>query len=274
MARLAHQSAERTAWRSGAASGGARAVPNETPVAMSYRGETYAVMMATPCDLEDFALGFTLNEGIATSFSEIENVDIVEVDGGFDLQIGLSDIAYGRIKQRKRAMAGPVGCGLCGVDSIAAAMRPTGRLVDPGFSLSPAEVCEALDMLSSAQPLNALTRAMHGAGLYVPGQGLKLVREDVGRHNALDKLCGAVARGGVNGGTGAVVLTSRVSLEMVQKTAVCGSSYILAVSAPTALAIDTARKAGITLAALVRGPDFEVFTHPNRIQSGAKANVA
>ena len=137
-----------------------------------------------------------------------------------------------------------------------------------------ADIVQSVKLLSKVQPLHAETGAVHAAGFYVPGKGIVQAREDVGRHNALDKLAGALTRKGVDGSTGAVVVTSRVSVEMVQKTAAIGASFIIAVSAPTALAIRTAEEAGMTLVALVRGEDFDVFTHPERVTDGAARNVA
>jgi FdhD protein len=142
------------------------------------------------------------------------------------------------------------------------------------MTISYRDVVEAVSLLNGAQPLHRETRAVHGAGFYVRGKGLVAVREDVGRHNALDKLCGAVLRSKVSGGAGAVAVTSRLSVEMVQKAAILGSPVLIAISAPTALAIRTAGEAGMTLVALVRGEDFEIFTHPHRIQPGSISDVA
>jgi FdhD protein len=231
-------------------------------------------MMGTPADLEDFAWGFSLNEGIAERASDIVGVEAVEADGGIDLQIELAGDAAQRLASRRRAMAGPVGCGLCGVESIEAALRSSPVHAGESFTLSPAEVSEAVEALSAGQPLHSMTHAVHAAGFFVLGEGMIAIREDVGRHNALDKLCGALALSGRSGSQGAVVVTSRVSVEMVQKTARCGSAFILAVSAPTALAIRAAQESGITLVALVRGKDFDVFTGHDRIVPGARAHVA
>ncbi|MCU0790328.1 MAG: formate dehydrogenase accessory sulfurtransferase FdhD [Nitratireductor sp.] len=269
-----HSSLSRTAWRNGAPVKGTRAVPEETPLALSYGGSTFAVMMGTPADLEDFAWGFSLNEGIAACPADILDVRIVETDGGIDLQIELAGDAAARLSSRRRAMAGPVGCGLCGVESIEAALRLSPAHAGGQMTLTPGDVSDAAHALAARQPLHSMTHAVHAAGFFVPGEGMVAVREDVGRHNALDKLCGAMTRAGRNGADGAVIVTSRVSVEMVQKTASCGSAFILAVSAPTALAVRAAEEAGITLIALIRGNDFDVFTHHDRIVPGARANVA
>ena len=241
-----------------------REIAEEVPVALTYRGSTQAVMMASPSDLEDFAYGFTLNEGIVARPEDILSVTTEESGGGFDLQIELAGDNQQALTARRRAMAGPVGCGLCGIESIEQALLPAHH-VKATLALSPENIAEATASLSAHQPLFAATRAVHAAGFYRPGEGLLLVREDVGRHNALDKLCGAMARAGIDGASGAIVLTSRVSVEMVQKTAMAGASVLIAISAPTALAIRMAEAAGIALVALARDEDFEIFTHAGRI---------
>ncbi len=267
ISRIAHRAAG-----TGAAT---RMVPEETPIALSYGGTTHAVMMASPADFEDFALGFSITEGIVASPGEIEAVEVQDLGAGIDIQIRLKDIANRRFEARRRRLAGPVGCGLCGIESIEEAMRSVEAVGASGLTaLSAGDVVQAVQALSRMQPLHARTGAVHAAGFYVPGSGIVAAREDVGRHNALDKLAGALARAGVDGSTGAVVVTSRVSVEMVQKTAAIGAPFILAVSAPTALAIRTADGAGMTLIALVRGEDFDIFTHPDRIVFGAAKHVA
>lgn len=267
-------STTRLARRAGGSKAAARKVPEETPVALSYAGTTHAVMMASPSDLEDFALGFSLTEGIVSSPREIETVSVEDAGAGIDIQIRLRDAANRRFEARRRRLAGPVGCGLCGIESIDEAMRAAGDVRASALALGAADIVEAVSLLSKRQPFHAETGAVHAAGFYVPGKGIVAAREDVGRHNALDKLAGALARAGIDGASGAVVVTSRVSVEMVQKTAAIGAPVILAVSAPTALAIRTAEAAGMTLVALVRGEDFDVFTHPERLNDGAARHVA
>lgn len=264
-----HSKVTETARRNGRLADGERFVPEETPVAFSYAGSTHAVMMATPADLEDFATGFSLTEGIITDLAEIEAIEVLAEDKGIDLQIRLADAQNDALTARRRHMAGPVGCGLCGIESIEQAVRVTPSVRSSSLTLCEDEVVEAIRLLNGQQPLHMVTRAVHGAGFYVPGRGLVAVREDVGRHNALDKLVGAARRAGHAGRAGAVVVTSRVSVEMVQKTAITGSPFIIAISAPTALAIRTAEEAGMTLIALVRGEDFEIFTGAERIVPGA-----
>ena len=262
--------AMRHAYRASGSAASERSVPEETPVALSYAGTTHAVMMASPSDLEDFALGFSLTEGIIASRDEIDNVTVEELETGVDIQIRLKDTANTRFEARRRRLAGPVGCGLCGIESIDEAVRSAASVGSTPLALSPAQISEAVRLLSERQPFHAQTGAVHAAGFYVPGQGVVMVREDVGRHNALDKLAGALAHAGISGSRGAVVVTSRVSVEMVQKTTAIGSAIILAVSAPTALAIRTAEQAGLTLVALVRGDDFDVFTRSDRVDMSAQ----
>jgi FdhD protein len=173
------------------------------------------------------------------------------------------------LSNRRRAMTGPVGCGLCGIDSLAEALRPIAPLPASSLTLTPVDCTLALDELRGWQPLHDETRAVHAAGFYVPGQGIILAREDVGRHNALDKLIGAMARAGIDGATGAIALTSRISVEMVQKCAIAGSPILIAISAPTAHAVRLAIGANITLVSMARNATH-VFSHPSRIQDGSQ----
>jgi FdhD protein len=262
----------RKVWRDGDAgrgslSEGARAIPEETALALTYNGGTYAVMMGTPRDLEDFAIGFSLSEGIIQSADDIDTLDIVDLDDGIELRMWLAQPKADRLGERRRHIAGPTGCGLCGIDSIAEALRPA-AIVAQGRSFSPREIMAAMQAIPPLQPINVETRAVHGAALWMPSRGIVALREDVGRHNALDKLAGAVAQQKLAAGEGMVLLTSRVSVEMVQKTAAIGAPLMVAVSAPTALAVRMADAAGITLAAVARADGFEIFTHPDRIVPG------
>ena len=261
-------------YRHGILATGSRIVPEEVPIAFSYGGSTHAVMMATPADLEDFALGFSLSEGIVTEPADIVSIEAVVAGDGIDLQIVLADATAEALTSRRRHMAGPVGCGLCGIESIEQAMRQVVAVGAGDFCLTPAHIAEAVKLLADGQRLNRDTRAVHGAGFFVPDKGLVMLREDVGRHNALDKLSGGVIRAGHSGRQGAVVVTSRLSVEMVQKTAALKCPILIAVSAPTALAIRTADEAGITLVGIVRGDEFEIFTRPDRIIAGVTAHVA
>ncbi len=265
--------AHRQIWRDSGLSEGDRIVPEETALALSYDAGTYAVMMGTPQDLEDFAVGFSLTEGIIDSVSDIESLEVVPQDEGIELRMWLTKSNAERLQQRRRHIAGPTGCGLCGIDSIVEAMKPV-AIVGAGIHVTPQQIMTAMQSLQPLQKLNTLTRAVHAAAFWQPENGIMDIREDVGRHNALDKLAGALARKGIAASGGAVLLTSRVSVEMVQKTASMGASIIVSVSAPTALAIKMAERAGITLAAIARADGFEIFTHTNRISSGEATNVA
>lgn len=254
----------RQIWRASGVSEGVRAVPEETALAITYNGGTYAVMMGTPQDLHDFAVGFSLSEGVVASAGEIESFEAVSFDDGVELRMWLASDKAETISARRRQIAGPTGCGLCGIDSISQAVKPA-AVVTSGGRFGFAEIMAAMASLAPLQAINIETRAVHAAGYWTPAGGIKALREDVGRHNALDKLAGALARAGVDASQGAVLLTSRVSVEMVQKAAAVGAPLMVSVSAPTALAIRMAEAAGITLAAIARADGFEVFTHPHRV---------
>jgi len=263
----------RTAWRATGSAQGERAIPEETAIAFTYNTASYAVMMGTPQDLEDFAVGFSLTEGVISSIDAIDSIDIVEEEMGVELRIWLKAPEAAEFLGRRRKLAGPTGCGLCGVETLIEAMRPPPQ-VGEGRVFTPAEIMTAVESLFPLQVLNHETRAVHAAGFWEPERGLVAVREDVGRHNALDKLAGALARGGATARSGLVVLTSRVSIEMVQKSAAIGAPMIVAVSAPTALAVRMAEACGMTLAAIARKDGFEVFTHPKRVKGDVAIHVA
>lgn len=233
-------------------------------MAFAYAGISYAVMMASPADLEDFAVGFSLNEGVIRSPDEIEELDIIRTDDGILLRMDLANGPADAFWQRRRYLSGPSGCGLCGLESLAQAVRRP-RAVTGGIRASATAIYGAMKMLPAWQTLNRLTGAVHAAAFWTPDDGIVAVREDVGRHNALDKLTGAVAAGGRAGIEGAVLLTSRVSVEMVQKAASLGAAILAAISAPTTLALRMADAAGITLIAVARDDGFETFTHPHRL---------
>jgi FdhD protein len=246
-----------------------RALPDEVPVAMVFDGTTLAVMMATPADIHDFAVGFALTEGVVTDPAEIVEFEVAEHATGIEARMWLTDTRRAALSARRRFMAGPVGCGLCGIDSIEQAARPVPVVMETGLVLSARDVTGAGESLRHLQPLRDQVGATHAAGFLVPGKGVALAREDVGRHNALDKLIGAMARQGIDPGTGAFVLTSRLSVELVQKCAVAGCAAMISVSAPTAAAQRLAEGAGITLAAFARGGGFDLYAHAARIRVGA-----
>jgi FdhD protein len=252
------------AWRGEALPGGGRAVPEEAAIAVTYNGSAHAVMMATPLDLEDFGYGFSLTEGQIERPNQILSIETVEFDQGIELRIWLDHEREAVLRGRRRRLAGPTGCGLCGIESLEQAL-PAPPRVDGEDRIAAPLIRAAQTEMFSAQVLHAATAAVHAAGLWMPGPGIVAVREDVGRHNALDKLVGALARQGRTGARGMLLLTSRVSVEMVQKAAVLAVPVVVAVSAPTALAIRTAEAAGITLVAIARQDGFDIFTHPRRI---------
>lgn len=246
---------------------------DEVPVAISFNGSSHAVLMATPRDLADLGPGFALSEGIIASHAEIEACEVVTAGEGFDVQMRLVADRSEALRQRKRFMAGPTGCGLCGIESLEEAMRALPD-VQSSVRLQPHDVGLAVADLARLQVLNRETRSVHAAGYFVPGKGMIAVREDVGRHNALDKLVGAMASEGRDLADGVIVMSSRISVELVQKAALARCGMFIAVSAPTALAIRTAEAAGITLIGIARGEDFEVFTRPDRIEDGVESHVA
>lgn len=251
---------------------GDRILPEEVAVALSFNGTTQAVMMATPADLEDFARGFTLTEGIADP-AGIAGIAPVETALGIDLQIWLEPGAAARLANRRRMMAGPVGCGLCGIESLEEAMRPV-QPVAEGVTLDAAGLCRGIAELQKHQPFHDAARALHAAAFWLPDAGVVLAREDVGRHNALDKLAGGMLARGLAAGQGAVLLTSRLSVDLVQKAARIGAPVLVAVSAPTGAALALAEACGITVVAMARPDRIEIYTHPHRIEMKDSADVA
>ncbi len=271
-----------------------RAIPLETPVSLSFNGTSHAVMMATPCDLQDFAIGFSLTQRIVGHAEEIESIEIEPVERGIDCRLWIAPHRAEALSTKRRAMAGPTGCGICGVEGIEEALQPAAR-VKSVLRPTPSMIMQGIASLAPAQKLGTETRAVHAAGYWTAEDGLVAIREDVGRHNALDKLAGAlsvIARSGATKQSkeprskmdcfvadaprndGVILLTSRVSIEMVQKTAAIGASVIVAVSAPTSLAIETAQAANIMLIGVARADGFEVFTFPERLKEGAAENAA
>ena len=234
----------------------------EAPVALLYNGEPFAVMMTTPCDLEDFALGFALSEGVVASSAEFNLVDVVRRDVGVALHAAIPQARHDALQQRRRNLEGRSGCGLCGVEALEDAQRPVPRVPEPP-AVSLAQIHAALATLAKQQPLNARSGGVHAAG-FAHAHGL-LVREDVGRHNALDKLIGAMVHAGIDPSSGFLVITSRASYEIVHKAAMAGIGIVVAISAPTDRAIRTAETAGITLAAFARNDALNLYTRPERL---------
>jgi FdhD protein len=261
-------------WRGGSVTASTRAVPEETAIAITYDRVSFAVMMATPENLEDFAVGFSLSEGIVGNLADITELDIIPVEAGIECRMSLSPARREALDSRRRKIAGPVGCGLCGIDSLSQAIRPAEK-VNANLQISAATLADAIRRIARLQTLNHETRAVHAAAFFNPAADEILLREDVGRHNALDKLIGAASRFHQSAGQGVVLLTSRVSIELIQKTAIFGSPILAAISVPTARAIREADAAGITLIAIARDDGFEIFTHPERIiMQEAQTNVA
>jgi FdhD protein len=263
----------RAVFKDGAFTRGERSIPNEVAIAITYGGSTQAVMMATPADLEDFAIGFSVTEGLVEKPADIRSLEVVEELEGVELRMWLVDEKAEIYSRRRRLLAGPTGCGLCGIESLTEAVKPP-REVGAAVKFTPAMITDAMASLGPAQAMNLETRAMHAAAFWEPATGLVALREDVGRHNALDKLAGHLFRSGRAADAGIVVLTSRVSVEMIQKSAAIGAPVVAAVSAPTALAVQMAEASGITLIAIARGDSFEIFTHPERITEQAASSAA
>ncbi len=244
---------------------GSRTVPQETAIAFTYDRTAYAVMMGSPADLEDFATGFSLTEAIVEGADEIAEMEIVGLPNGIELRMSLAHVRNAALSARRRRFAGPAGCGLCGIESLDAATVAS-RRVQSSLRIKSGAIFDAVNAIRDRQHLNLQTHAVHAAGFWSAERNdFTAVREDVGRHNALDKLVGALARSENSAGNGFIVMTSRISIELVQKAATTGCPILVAISAPTALAIREAEAAGMTIVAIARGDSFEVFAHPERI---------
>jgi FdhD protein len=236
----------------------------EMPIALVYHGVPHVVMLATPANLEDFATGFTLSEGLVAHAGEIRSVEIERGQDAIDVRVGISAERFSSLLEKRRNLTGRTGCGLCGAETLEQAIRPAPRLRG-GATLPVDELHAALADIQQRQPINALTGSVHAAAWIEPGRGITCVREDVGRHNALDKTIGALVRAGQDFTTGCMLITSRASYEMVQKAATVGVSFVVAVSAPTALAIRVAEESGVTLVGFARREQHVVYTHPERL---------
>lgn len=254
-------------WRDGGMEAVSELVADEVPVALVYNGISHAVMLASPLDLEDFALGFSLSERIVTDRREIYELEVEEGGHGIAIEMRIAAGAMMRLKETRRARTGKTGCGLCGVESLACfeddAFATTAP--SPGMRIAPQALQRAMDALGRRQDLHHATGAVHAAGWADATGELLCVREDIGRHNALDKLVGALARGRADVNGGFAVVTSRASFEMVQKAARAGFPLLAAISAPTALAVQVAERAGLSLAGFVRGGRHVVYSHPERL---------
>lgn len=233
-------------------------VAEEVPVALIVNGAPHVVMMATPCDLADFALGFVLSEAIVERREEVELLGVTALDNGFEVSLRIPEASHARLADRRRNLVGRSGCGLCGSETIAEAMRPAPH-VPAGLPIEAAALHKALHALRQRQPINAVTGATHAAGWADVSGRLLLVREDVGRHNALDKLIGAMSHERLDCARGFAVITSRASYEMVLKAATIGMPLLAAISAPTALAVRMADDAGLTLVGFARNNNHVVY---------------
>ncbi len=238
-------------------------VAEEVPVAFEFNGVAHAVMMATPADLEDFAFGFSVSEGIVDTVSQIHDLEWSSSDKGYTLHIGIAAPCFARLKEKRRNLTGRTGCGLCGTESLAQALRrPAPLRVERCFSAR--AVARAVDSMRAHQLLLAVTGATHASAWCTAQGDIELIREDVGRHNALDKLVGALVRERRRASEGFITITSRASYEMVQKTASAGIGLLAAVSGVTGLAVEVACNAGLTLAGFARGDDVSVYSHHER----------
>jgi len=239
-------------------------IAEEVPISLVYNGLPYVVMLATPTDLEEFALGFSITEGIIKTPQELLSARIYNRSNGIEVQLKIPDQRFQCLADKGRNLTGRTGCGLCGASTLRQAIRQP-KPVKGGLTLSAAELRSALMDIKQHQKLNQLTGAVHAAAWTAPGQGILYIREDVGRHNALDKLIGFLLRSGKDLTAGFVIVTSRASYEMVQKTAWVGITLLVAVSAPTGLAIRLADEAGLTLIGFARDDQHVVYTHPQRL---------
>lgn len=251
-------------WRDRQSAAGAAALALEVPVAFEYNGISHAVMLATPADLHDFAVGFSASEDIAGS-DAIFGVDFHESEAGITLAIEIAAGAFAQLKSRRRTLVGRTGCGICGAESLQQVLRPLPDLSLQANRVGASALASAHAALTAMQPLQRATGAAHLAVWCDPDGAIVLAREDIGRHNALDKLIGALLRAGVDTGSGFALVTSRASVEMVQKSARAGIPVLAAVSAPTALAVRSAASCGQTLLGFVRGDSFSVYTRADRI---------
>lgn len=256
--------------RGGAHTAGQDCVAEEVPVALEFNGVAHAVMMATPADLDDFAYGFSVTEGIVDTASQIYDCASSPSALGYTLQLTIAASCFARLKEKRRNLTGRTGCGLCGTESLLEAVRQPAPLPKVEQRFAAHAVARAVGSLRERQLLLAVTGTTHAAAWCTADGHIALIREDVGRHNALDKLIGALVRSGQPASTGFITITSRASYEMVQKTAAAGVTLLAAVSGVTGLAVDVAQSAGLTLLGFARGDNLSIYSHPERIQLDAQ----
>ncbi len=251
-------------WKNGQLSRTTDFVTEEFPVALVYHGVPHVVMLATPADLEDYAVGFTVSEGLVGNPAEIQSIEVERGAESIEVRIGIAGERFSELLRRRRNLTGRSGCGLCGAETVEEAIRPPVQ-VAKGPTVTSADLHAALIQLESLQPINSRTGSIHAAAWVVPGKGIQFVREDVGRHNELDKVIGALVRSGSDVTAGYAVITSRASFEMVQKAAAAGITFMVAVSAPTALAIRMAEQTGLTLVGFARHDQHVVYANSQRL---------
>jgi FdhD protein len=259
-------------WRGGERSEVDDWLTEEVPIAFEFNGIAHAVMLATPADLEDFALGFGLSEGIFSSAAELYDCEIDTSAQGITVRMDVSGRSFAGLKDRRRTLAGRTGCGVCGTERLDEVLRPV-PTVAAGTTIGSNAIARAMRAMHEHQHLNQATGSVHAAAWCGLDGEVELLREDVGRHNALDKLVGALARAKVDTSAGFIAVTSRASIEMVQKAAIAGAPLLAAVSAPTVLAVETARSAGMSLVGLVRGDDLVIYAQPERVVLEASKTV-
>ena len=266
-----------TRWRNGVVSQATDQVAEEVPIALIYNGVSHAVMLATPQDLEDFALGFSLSEGILQSKSELYDVEIIIQPQGIELRLDVATEAFVKLKERRRSLVGRTGCGLCGVESLEQALRLPAKMADLPENtpssiheasspvVNASNIIKAFRTIQTKQVLQQATGATHACAWVNTDGEVQLLREDVGRHNAMDKLIGALAKL-PRQDKGFVLTSSRASVEMVQKVAIAGFRFLAAISAPTGLAVRVAEDYGVTLVGFMRDNQFVMYANPQRIK--------
>lgn len=239
-------------------------IAEEVPIAFVYNGISHAVMLASPSDLEDFALGFSIAEGIVENKSDVYGIEIIHQTNGIELQIDIASACFQSLKDKRRNLLGRTGCGLCGAENLYQALRLPEKKIAHLLTISETAMIKALQSIEASQTLQKKTGATHACAWASERGEIQIVREDVGRHNALDKLIGAIKRRDMTE-QGFVITTSRASYEMVQKTVMLGASMLIAISAPTGLAIRSALKYGVCLVGFARAPEYVIYTFAERV---------